>query len=147
MKPTAKVGIVVTGYVAASAAGGVAGHLYDVRMAAQPYDTSGGMYAGGEMMAELAAFLPVALVPTLLALWFLRDHRGVWTAVGLASLAFALAGLAGVLMPRGVMAPPRPRPRCAPAGPPRRTMIAAVAFELANAACAAVHWMVPRPPL
>jgi hypothetical protein len=57
------------------------------------------MYAAGEMMAALAAFLPVALVPTLLALWFLRDHRRVWTAVALASLAFAFAGLAGVLMP------------------------------------------------
>src|SRR5215470_2971673 len=172
MNRTAKVGIVIAGYVAALAAGGVAGHLYNVRLAAQPYDTSGGMYAAGEMMAALAAFLPVALVPTLLALWFLRDHRGVWNAVALASLAFALAGLAGVLMPRVWHDGPTTIATAllallglaqllgvpiwtlafvlfafiAPAGLPRRTMVAAVAFELVNAACAAVHWLVPRPP-
>ena len=160
------------GYVAALGAGGMAGHLLNVRMAAQPYDTSGGMYAAGEIMAELAAFLPVALVPTLLALWFLRDHRAVWNAVALASLAFALAGLAGVLMPRFSPDGPTTIPTAllallglaqllgvpiwilafvllafiAPAGLARRTMVAAVAFELANAACAAVHWLVPRPP-
>jgi len=172
MNSTAKVGIVLGGYVAALVAGGVAGHVYDVRMAAQPYDTSGGMYAAGEMLTALAVFLPVALVPTLLALWFLRGHRGVWTAVALGSLAFALAGLAGVLMP-GIW---RDGPTTvvtallvllglaqllgvpiwtlafalfafiAPAGLPRRTMVAAVAIELVNAACAAVHWLVPRPP-
>src|SRR5262245_1945344 len=100
MKAMTKVGMVAAGYVAAVAAGGVAGVLYNARMAVQPYDTSGGMYAGGELLTELAAFLPIALVTTLLALWFLRHHRGLWTAVALASLAFALAGLAGVLMPR-----------------------------------------------
>ncbi len=172
MDPKAKVGIVVAGYAAALGAGGVAGHLYNVRMAAQPYDTSGGMYAAGEMMAELAAFLPVALVSTLLALWFLRDHRGVWNAVALASLAFALAGLAGVLMPRVWRGGPNTIATAllallglaqllgvpiwivafvlfafiAPAGLARRTMVAAVAVELANAACAAVHWLVPSPP-
>jgi len=83
MSRSAKIGMVLGGYVAALVAGGVAGHLYDLRMAEQPYDTSGGMYAGGEMLTELAAFLPVALVPTLLALWFLREHRGLWTAVAL----------------------------------------------------------------
>jgi len=34
----------------------------------------------------------------------------------------------------------------APSGRPRRTMIVVVALELVNAACAAVHWFVPRPP-
>ena len=27
------------------------------------------------------------------------------------------------------------------------SVVAAVVVELANAACATVHWMVPRPPL
>ena len=37
----AKVGLVIAGYVAAIAAGVVAAWLYDVRVAALPYDTSG----------------------------------------------------------------------------------------------------------
>ena len=83
-----KVGLVIGGYVTAIVAGDVAGRLYDARMAALPYDTSGGMYAGGQMMSMLGAFLIVSLVPTLLGLWFLRRHEGFWNAVAVTSLVF-----------------------------------------------------------
>ena len=99
MSRLAKVGVVITGYVAAIVAGNVAAGLYNARVATLPYDTSGGMYAGGEMLSSLAAFLVVALVPTLLALWFLRRHERFWNAVAVASLAFAGAGLLAVLVP------------------------------------------------
>src|SRR5262245_27189325 len=92
-----KAGLVIAGYAAAIAAGVAAGWLYDLRMAAMPYDTSGGMYAFGQLLAFLAAFLVVALVPTLLWLWSLRSHSGFWNGLALAAIAFAAAGLVAVL--------------------------------------------------
>jgi hypothetical protein len=57
--------VVAGGYGAAVGAGAVAGWLYDARMAAQPYDTSGGMYAAGQSLSALAVFLVVALARTI----------------------------------------------------------------------------------
>ena len=71
MSRRAKIAVVIGGYLLALIAGTVAGALYDAHMAKMPYDTSGGMYAGGQLLTELAAFLVVAIVPTLLWLWFI----------------------------------------------------------------------------
>jgi hypothetical protein len=167
-----KTGIVLAGYAAAFAAGGWAGWAYDRRMAAMPYDTSGGMYAGGEMMTVLGVFLPVALVPTLLALWFLRHHLGFWKLIANTALAWAVVGLVAVLAPlvfRGhVTAAPVVLLQLmsvtqmlgvplwlaglallayiAPTHEIRRTLRTAVIVELVIAACAAIHWFVPLPP-
>ena len=91
-----KIGI-VAGYVAALAAGAAAGWMYDWRMSRMPYDTSGGMYAGGEALTSLAAFLCVALVPTLLALWWMRRNRTFWNLTAAASIAFASVGVIAVV--------------------------------------------------
>jgi hypothetical protein len=172
MTRRAKVGVVIAGYVAAIVAGVVAAWLYNVRMAAMPYDTSGGMYAGGEMLASLAAFLVVAMVPTLLALWFLRPHERFWNTVAVVSLVFAVAGLLAVLMPLVTHGTERGALMLvsllglsqllgmplwfvafavfailAPTRVARRNLVAAVCIELVIGACALVHWFVPRPPL
>ena len=60
-----RVGVLIGGYVLAIVAAAVAAWLYDVRVGARPYDTSGGMYAGGQMLQSLAVFLLVALAPVL----------------------------------------------------------------------------------
>ena len=67
-------------------------------MAAQPHDTSGGMYAAGESMAAFAAFLVVALVPTVVALVLLRRNTTFWHLVALASVGFAGVGLIAVVV-------------------------------------------------
>ena len=97
MKPWAKISLVLVGYAAAMGAAVAAGWLCNVRMAAQPYDTSGGMYAWGEMLTSLSAFLMVALAPTLLWLWFLRRNERLWNMVAILSIAFAGIGLVAVL--------------------------------------------------
>ena len=51
MSHLAKVGLVIAGYVAAVVAGVGAAWLYNAWAAAQPYNTSGGMYAAGEAMS------------------------------------------------------------------------------------------------
>lgn len=173
MSRGARVGIVCAGYVVAFIAGGVAGHLYNVRVSALPYDTSGGMYAAGELMSSLCAFLVIALAPTLLALWFLRGNQKFWYAVALASIGFAGAGLFAVLSPLvmqerqnnllGVgiellsLAHLFGMPLwtvafvlfafLAPTRPTRRLMLAAIGVELVVGLCAMFHWFVPSSPL
>jgi hypothetical protein len=101
MSRAAKVGVVLGGYVAAGLAAMAAGWLYNARVATYPYDTSGGMYAAGEMLSGVAAFLVVALVPTLLWFWFVRRHEGFWNAVAILCLVYAGIGLMAVLAPLG----------------------------------------------
>jgi hypothetical protein len=168
-----KTGVVIAGYAAAVAAGAVAAWLYDVRMAAMPYDTSGGMYAGGQLLQSLGAFLVVALVPTLVWLWFLRAHTRLWNGLGLAAIAFATIGLVAVLMPLashvstqnvGVLLVSLLALSqllgvpvwclafglfacLAPTPPARRKLMIALGIELVIGVCALVHWFLPRPPL
>jgi hypothetical protein len=173
MGRSAKVTAVIAGYVLAVTAGFVAGWIYDVRVSSLPYDTSGGMYAGGQMLTSLAAFLVVALVPTLLGLWLLRRHTGFWNGVAIISLAFAVAGLMAVLMPL-IARDPKGNPALmlvdllglsqllgaplwlmafalfafiAPTRLARRRLALAVAIEVVIGGCALIHWFVPRPPL
>lgn len=168
-----KLGIVIVGYAVAVIAAIAAGWLYDLRMAAMPYDTSGGMYAGGQMLTSLAVFLFVALVPTLIGLWFMRTDPKFWNGVAVVSLAFAIAGLVAVLTPAAAGPPPQSLPHMligllglaqlfgvplwlaafalfaalAPTRESRRTLIVAAGIELVIGACAFVHWFVPNPPL
>ncbi len=173
MSRWAKVGVVLAGYAAAIVAGTVAGQMYNARMAKMPYDTSGGMYAAGEMMSSLAAFLFVAFFPTVLALWFLRRNHKFWTLVAVSSVVFAGVGLAAVLTPLVYRETPTHVPGmiielvrlsqllgvplwfgafafCAFLAPSRQsrvTLLAATAIELVIGVCAIVHWFLPRPPL
>jgi len=169
MSRWAKFGIVTAGYGAAIVAGWLASWQYNARVAGLPYDTSGGMYAAGEAMYSTAAFLVVALVPTLLLLWFLRHHEGFWNTMSVASLAFAGVGLVAVFSP--LLFPTTPRhigslvvellrlaqllgvplwcmafglfAFMAPTRASRRVLVAATAIELVIGVCALVHWIVP----
>ena len=170
MNRWAKLGVVAGGYLLAIVAGVVAGWLYDRRMAAMPFDTSGGMYAGGEALTSLAAFLLVALAPTVLGLWFVRRHARLWQCVAALSLAFAIAGLIAMLT-SPLIAHDRARHPAlllidllwvaqllgvplwtlgfvlfaflAPTRPARRLLVAAIGVELVIAVCAAIHWFLP----
>ena len=168
----ARIGLVCAGYGLAIVAGVVAGYAYNARMSAMPYDTSGGMYAAGEFMTALGAFLVVALVPTLLVLWFQRRNGTLWLSIAWASLGFAGLGLLAVLMPlvfRGTPGHPVVEvfgllgivqllgmplwtvafvvfALIAPTRPARRLLAAAIGIELVIGVCAAVHWFLPRLP-
>ena len=173
MKGSTKIGIVTAGYLAAFTAAWGAGALYDARLAAEPYDTSGGMYAAGQSLTALAAFLAVAAVPTLLGMWFLRRHPRVWNALAAGAVAFAVVGLVTVLAPVVFQPPERSLLHLvlgllwltqllgvplwvlafgvfallAPTPVSRRLMWTALAIELVIGVCAIVHWFVPRSPL
>lgn len=169
MKPWMKVGLVCLGYVLALGAGFLGSFLYNARVSALPYDTSGGMYAEGEALSASSVFLVAALVPTLLALWFLRRNLILWQLIAYASLAFAIVGLVSVLMPLVIDVAPRNVPMMllslmglaqllgvpfwtvafglfallAPARRPRRVLHLAIGLELMIGVCAALHWFLP----
>jgi hypothetical protein len=159
-----KISLVLAGYALAVVAAFVAGWLYDVSVAGLPYDTSGGMYAGGQLMASLASFLVVALVPTLLGLWFLRAHERFWNAVAVSALVFAVIGLVAVLARRTLGTAALPIELMglaqllgvpiwfgafalfavlAPTQRARRTLTLAVLCEAVIGVCAAVQWFAP----
>jgi len=92
-----KVGLVLGGYLLALVAGVVATWLYDLRFSPADQQASGGMIAFGELMFGGGVFAAVSAVPTALALWFVRRHRGTWEWFTIGSIVFALVGALGVL--------------------------------------------------
>jgi hypothetical protein len=168
-----KLALVLAGYALAFAASILAVAIYDLRFSPADNQAMGGMIAGGEMMLGGAVFGFVSVVPTGLALWFLRGSRRFWSAFAAAGLAFAIAGLAAVLMPlaaRGAMATGPVLAlvgllaivqmlgsplwiggfllfaAIAPARELRRIMLIAAAIETVIAACGLVHFLMPYPP-
>lgn len=56
------------------------------------------MYAWGDLILFLEVFGLVAIVPTALALYFLRPIATFWTVLSIAALAFAMTGPCAALM-------------------------------------------------
>ena len=98
MKSGTKLGIVVGGYAIAFAASWLAAMLYDRGFSPADSQAMGGMIAAGSTMFGGAVFVVVALIPTGLGLIFLRQSRAFWSAVSVASLSFAIAGLLAAFM-------------------------------------------------
>src|SRR5437867_13370733 len=92
-----KLGIVLAGYALAFVTGFFMTALYDRQLYPEDNQTMGGMIAGREMMYSSAVFLLASLVPTGLALWFLRRSRRFRTAFSSAGLISAIRALAAVL--------------------------------------------------
>ncbi len=169
MTSHAKVGIVAAGYVAAFF---LASAVVAIRVA----NTSGpdaqaesGMYAAGDAMLFGAVFGIVALVPTGVALVFLRPYRRFWAVFSAVGLAVAVSGLAAValfaigrhvpaprLLPHGRGSPcsgswSRRFSRCtclvctllAPYRFPRLAFLAAATMEVAVSAYGGFVWFVP----
>ncbi len=96
MKPSMKVGIVLAGYALAFIASVVTVAIFDRRFTAADNQGMGGMIAGSEMILGVGVFLLVALVPTFLALWFIRRSRRAWTWLKRLALGFTILVLAAV---------------------------------------------------
>lgn len=169
-----KLALVLGGYGLAFAASILSVASYDRRFTAADNQTMGGMIAGGEMMLGGAVFVVVSLVPTGLALWFLRESRRFWSVFSVAGLAFAIGGLASVLLifvPRGALAsvpalefaemlsPLRMLSAplwlggfllfavLAPGRDLRLRMLFAAAIELVTGACGVLHFLRAAAPL
>ena len=153
------------GFLLAIAAGIAAGALYDLRVSRLPYDTSGGMYAGGQLITSLGTFVLVALATALLWAWLERRNERLWRWLGTLSVAFAGVGLVAALMSAGMGIPHHPAlvlmsllglaqllgvplwtltflalTAIAPTPATRRRFLGATGLELVIAVVAAVHW-------
>jgi len=170
-----KLGIVLAGYVLAFVTSFFMTALYDRQFSPEDNQTMGGMIAGGELMYGSAEFVLASLVPTGLALWFLRPNRRFWSAFSSAGLIFAIVGLAAVLATATTGQTDRDRlplllfvgllsivqmlgsplwilsfalfAALAPARDLRRRMLAALVIEFAIAAYGLIHFLVPQPPV
>ena len=171
MKRWMKVGIVLAGYALAFIASVASAVIYDRHFTAADNQTSGGMIAGAELIYGTGVFLLVALAPTILALWFMRNSRRVWSWFTGLGLAFAILGLPAVVATLLMRGPPRATLMVlasvfgvaqmlgsplwvggfalfawlAPARDLRRRMLFATAIEVAVAACAIAHFMLSWP--
>ena len=108
MKPAAKVAIVVGGYVAAFFVACAVTSAYMAMTASPDRDQYAAMFAFGDSLLFLGAFVVAALPATGAALYFLRPYPPFWRA--LSGLAAFNAGLAIVsvvtfLLLRGHAAP------------------------------------------
>lgn len=92
-----RIAIVLGGYVAALVAASVATAIR-VRLTSGPDSVaSSGMYAFGDAVVFVAVFGAVALVPTVLALRFLRSHAAFWAVLSVTALVIAATGPLGAL--------------------------------------------------
>lgn len=101
-----KTGIVAGGYMAAILiASGVVAIF--VKLSGPERDASSGMAAFGEMLLFVAVFGVVSIVPTALALFFLRQCRRFWWACSVLALIIGGTSLAAVglniLVPTGML--------------------------------------------
>jgi len=98
MKALVKIGVVLGGYVAAVLAADAAVAVRVAHTSGPDAQASAGMYAFGDGLLFVAVFGALALVPTGLALWFLRPFRWFWTVLSVAALAVAATAIpAGAL--------------------------------------------------
>jgi hypothetical protein len=162
-----KAALIALGYAAALA---LACAAVAVHMAiSDPADSAGGMQAFGDAVLFLGVFAVASLLPTGIALYWLRQHQGFWNTLGVLGLLLALTGMAAaVLYAMGRYAAPPSAlatgaglsvlrllvsPLCVPllglAGlltrftGPRRMLLGATALELGVSTYMAVAWFLP----
>jgi hypothetical protein len=98
MRPAAKAGIVVAGYVAAVAVALLVLRVYIASTSGPDRQTYGGMYAFGDSLLFLGAAGVAAIPATGAALFFLRSHKGFWKALSIGGLAIATTAILAAVL-------------------------------------------------
>jgi hypothetical protein len=94
-----KLGVVLGGYVAALLVACATTYVHAaIEARIDPAQASGGMQAFGDSLLFVGLFGFLALIPTALALYFLRPFEKFWTVFSVASLAIAATGPVAALM-------------------------------------------------
>jgi hypothetical protein len=155
MRPVAKAGLVVVGYVAAFAVAWLAVSIYAFATSGPDRQQYGAMFAFGDSLLFLAVFGLAAVPPTGAALYFLRGRPGFWVTLSVGSLAIASTGLAAFVYSSSPFATLRILVAplfvlffllaglVAPNRSARIALIAATAIEAVAFACAVLSWLHP----
>jgi hypothetical protein len=93
MRPAAKAGIIVAGYVAAVAVAALVVRVYIAATSGMDRQTYSGMYAFGDSLLFLAVAGVAAIPATGAALFFFRPHRGFWRILSVGALATAATAI------------------------------------------------------
>jgi hypothetical protein len=106
MSRTYKLGVVLGGYAAALLATYAFSYFYLLARNHLSPDASGGMQAFGDSLLFIGLLGFLALIPTALALYFLRPFEKFWTFFSIACLALATTGpLAATMLGKSQQAP------------------------------------------
>ena len=97
-RPAVKLGFIAAGYVAAVLIAAAAVGIRVALTSSAVAQASSGMYAFGDALLFVVVFGVLALLPTGVALFFLRPYRRVWTALAICGLGVAVTGLAAVVL-------------------------------------------------
>jgi hypothetical protein len=98
MKPVAKAGVVLAGYIAAFLVASLVLKVYIAATDTPDRVSSGGMWAFGDGMLFLGVLALAAVPATGAALYWLRASATFWTSLSIASLVIAATSLAAFLI-------------------------------------------------
>src|SRR5262245_36853269 len=98
MKPAVKFGAVALGYVVAFAVASIAVAVHVAGTSGPEAQAASGMYAFGDLVLFCGVFAVVALIPTALALYWLRTHRPFWLGLAALGLTIAATGVAAAVL-------------------------------------------------
>jgi len=93
MRPAAKAGIVVAGYVAAVGVASLVLRVYIAATDGPDRQTYVGMYAFGDSLLFLGGGRVIAIPTPGAALFFLRPYRGFWKVLSIGGLATAATAI------------------------------------------------------
>jgi hypothetical protein len=97
MRPLARVGLVLGGYVVAFVVASALVAVYVAATSGPDRQASSGMYGFGDDLLFLAVFGIAAVPASGAALFFLKPYRSFWLALSVAALGIAATGLAAVI--------------------------------------------------
>ena len=93
MKKPIKIGIVIGGYIFALAGAFAATYIQELSTRGTDAQASQGMFAFGQTILFLLVFGGLALIPTVLAFYFLRSSVKFWNGCAVLCLVFSIIGL------------------------------------------------------
>jgi hypothetical protein len=93
MNKPVKIGIVIAGYIFALGCASAATYIQELSTRGTDAQASQGMFAFGQTMLFLLVFGGLALIPTVLAFYFLRSSVKFWNGFAVLCLAFSILGL------------------------------------------------------
>jgi len=93
MDKPVKIGIVIAGYIFALGCASAATYIQELSRRGTDAQASQGMFAFGQTMLFLLVFGGLALIPIVLAFYFLRSSVKFWNGFAVLCLAFSIIGL------------------------------------------------------
>jgi hypothetical protein len=97
MRPLAKVGLVLAGFIAAFMVASAVVAIHVAATSGPDRQGAGGMYGFGDDLLFLAVFGVAAVPATGTALFFLRPYRSFWPVLSVVALGVAITGITAVI--------------------------------------------------